>query len=176
MIWESAEWKRQLAQDARKLSRLSSSPLRERNLVEMEKTIFVAAYMLRKLAEARKVTDKTRNTVIAVRAYPRIVASHMTHFNWHDLERHFAFDVPRDTSVDVLFLANQLIHSYVFSLVTPKPKSVEGFMVSSDRERESTLRYVELTDFIEALNRFANDDPTNVRWQVENGREVLEVN
>jgi len=175
MIWESAPWKKSLKQDAARLKRLSASALRDSNLVKVEQTVFSAAYAIRKLSEAHKVSDDARRTKLPVLRFSRMKNSRLSFWNWHHIERHFDMGRPRASHVDVLFLCNQLIHSYVFLVVTPRPKCVEAFLVTSDREKERGLLQVSIDDFVTCLLRFADDSPSGLAWSHQDGVEIIEV-
>ena len=58
MIWESAYWKEELLRQAEDLKKRSTqTKWSERSLARLEKTIMIGFYSIRKLIEAKKVSD-----------------------------------------------------------------------------------------------------------------------
>jgi hypothetical protein len=62
MIWESWYWKKPLLDMAKRLRSLKAAGyLTEKQMVQIERDIFIGFYSIRKLIEAKtKITDKTR--------------------------------------------------------------------------------------------------------------------
>ena len=175
MIWESHEWKVQLAADATALSHLSRSPLREKNLVAAEKLIFVSAYAMRKLAESHKITNSLVGSTVQAPSSPRRAASVINIMNRHKISDHYDLSREKPSDIGLIYLLNQIIHSYLFIFITPKPKCIDGFFVSSDRDKERMIRRVSMAVFISKMKDFANDDPSEVIWRIDNEKEKIEV-
>lgn len=113
MILESSFWKEPLLRSASYLNHLRMSDrTSERTLVRIEKEVFVGFYAARKLLEAFKVSDKTKDSTFNLTWHPalRRVDLH----NWHDLDRNYDLAKLHTEKRDIMFLCNQFIHSYVF--------------------------------------------------------------
>ena len=67
MIWESHFWKSDILKDINLITRWQSRTATERQNVILEKKIMINAYVIRKLIEARKLSDRIRDAEITVR-------------------------------------------------------------------------------------------------------------
>jgi len=61
-------------------------------------------------------------------------------------------------SISLRTLCNQIIHSFVFTFCFSQSDQMEGFVVSSDYEKEKKLFYLDLRDYINLLRRVSEDD------------------
>jgi hypothetical protein len=146
MIWESHFWKTDILKGVNLITRWQSRTATERQNVIIEKKVMINAYVIRKLIEARKLSDRVRDAEIAVKVYPSL-GSRVTHDNWEKLDRHYNFLSPIWQQRKWKFLLDQIIHSFVFMLYGDDECSARGFLVSSDRKRKSEPYEVPFTDF-----------------------------
>lgn len=125
-------------------------------MAKLEVDTFVAAYAIRKLIEAKKVSDETEALRIRARAHA-LAKGPVDHWNWHKIDE--LYDLDRSKAVDVALLSfcNQVIHSFVFMAVTDD-EGLEGFFVASDRERRNRLLHFALLDVAGAIEAVAIDD------------------
>lgn len=170
MIWESCYWKDDLLRRATSLDkRRSQRRWPAASLAKLEQEIMLAAYSIRKLSDAAKFSDAVRDGHVATRTFKRR-AERVTFMNWHRIDEHYDLDHPAPSTLAARNLCNQLIHSYVF-IIEAGPDGLEGFYVTSDRDRHSVLRHVAINDFISLLRKMGEDYPNESRitWNDERG-------
>lgn len=93
MIWESRYWKKPLLATAKRLTKLKNVPSpTQRQLVQIEKDIFVGFYSVRKLIEApTKVSDATRTLTVTVAWHANVEP-----VNWRNNHRiHELYDLEK---------------------------------------------------------------------------------
>ena len=74
MIWESEYWKKPLLRLANKFTEWQTPRIwDEKDLVGLEKDLFIAFYSIRKLIDARKLSDTVAGMIIPVSVYPNKV-------------------------------------------------------------------------------------------------------
>jgi hypothetical protein len=167
MIRESSYWKDDLAKQAAGLRRREKQRRwTERSLARVEQTIMLGFYSVRKLVEAKKLSDSTVNRQLPLTTYPhrgRLV----TFINNHKIGELYDFDAGKPTSRDVVFVCNQFIHSYVFSVVLNNHGGLCGILVSSDRERNQSLYELRLRDIVSMFEAISQDYPDLIEMQFD---------
>jgi len=100
---------------ARKLRRFSK--LRRpkgKNLIDLEKEVFLSFYIIRKLREANKLSDEVVKLKLNILSYPA-KGKAVTHYNWHRLDELFDLNNNKQESYDVGCICNRVIHSFIFA-------------------------------------------------------------
>lgn len=163
MIHESAPWKRHLARDADLIERWAAKPGHsERRSFLIERKVFLAAYAMRKLDDAAKLSIDTLGSPMAVSRYPpsRAGYSEVNSHRWDeffDLENAASVELPRRR------VLNLLVHSLVFVEVLSEAETFDAFMVTSDHEQAKGLVQVKVAAFVDLMRLVANDYPTAMR-------------
>lgn len=164
MIDDSWEWKDELRRDLRSLRRkLSRARLSEQAseeaIVAVEKFALVAAYIIRKLKEAGKLSDELEaEATLPVQAFPRADTSYPVDLmSRHNIDRAYdlRFASHRKLSLDAA--CNRLIHSFVFT-VALEAETPCGFLFNSDRMKEREVYLVTLDDFLSLVRSVLADD------------------
>lgn len=171
MIHDSSPWKAELARDADLIERWAAKPvMSERRSFLFERKVFLAAYALRKLDEAARVsTDLLMQSIGVTQFAPsRAGFSAGTSHRWDD---YFDLEGPVGHSLPCRRLINVLIHSLVFVEVLNDDDTIGGFMVTSDRESERGLYQVQLPDFVKVMRAAAADYPTHMHRVFDPGTE-----
>lgn len=70
MIWESKRWKDELLANAKLLKQLEKKRRTEGRAFQFERAIFLSAYIMRKLWEARKLSSVWEKRELACILYP----------------------------------------------------------------------------------------------------------
>ena len=168
MIWESLYWRRDLLRDAGLVVRWAKKPPSERQSVLLEKKIMLAAYSMRKIFEAKKLSTRLNEEALECESVPR-TENRMTRTNWHKID--FLFDLERRTQrrVRVLDLLNQIVHSYIFLFVIKDNNKICGFYIASDRLKARELLYVPLVHFVRLMRRVGKDSPPAMSWWIDPG-------
>jgi hypothetical protein len=165
MIHESGPWKMHLSRDADLIERWAAKPgPSERRSFLVERKVFLAAYAMRKLDDAVKLsTDFMGAEMGVIRFQP--TAGNYTQINNHQFDEHFDLERPEHVGLPRRRLLNLLVHSLVFVEVLGEAETFEAFMVTSDQERANGLIQVELAHFIELMRLAAADFPGTFRYE-----------
>lgn len=155
MIWESSYWKEPLLTSAEYLRRVRiNERTSEKTLVRIEKELFIGFYTIRKLIEARKITDKTRDQIFNLVSHK---AKHnVNHMNWHHLDQNYELEQKTNEQHNLEFVCNQFIHSFLFSPLEDNGR-LAGVFVSSDREKNKKCYYLTRHQLRTALRSVGND-------------------
>jgi len=164
MIHESAPWKDRLAKDAALVARWASKTRHsERRSVLIEQKVFLAAYVMRKLLEAGKLSSSFDGLALQIDAIPLRPGKRVDRHSRYDLPGLYDFDRTTRKNVAAPVLLDLIIHSLIFAEVAREDDSIEGFFVTSDR-KSSALWMVEIDRFIALMRSVANDYPSSVRF------------
>jgi hypothetical protein len=170
MIWESGPWKREVWRTAESLARRRTQRCwPQSSLCALEMDLFGALYAVRKLMEARKLSDDVVGRTVAVDTYPpRGKQIHL--MNWDKIHELYDLEAgPRHEELSVNDFANQVIHSYVFVPVTSLD-GLQGFFLASDHQRARGLHHVTVDRVIELLRAVGADDITDMRQVIDPSR------
>jgi hypothetical protein len=161
MIWESGPWKDSLLDDAGLLERWAGKPkVTSRRSLLMERKVFLAAYTIRKLWEARTLSTSFRGRSIRCLTY-RAISHRITHSNNPRLDKLYNFESSDDEkTIAVRELIDLIIHSFVFSECLGDDMTVEGFLVTSERQRYDRLWFIEMEAFIGLMREVGRDYPS----------------
>lgn len=159
MIWESYYWKTDLLKYADSLKkRRQQKHWPDASLARCEQTIMFGFYAIRKLAESKKLTDKVVNGNISV-TKRRSKGKAVLYTNYHRAEELYEFDdAGTRSTISVMNLCNQVIHSYAFFLVMNSKNQLDGFLVTSDRNRNTGILEVKAADAIMLFEKVGQDD------------------
>ena len=157
MIWDSSYWKEELLRLADKLEkRRRQKHFSERSLGSHEKEIFFAFYTIRKLLEAKKLTEKVVHLNVPVDSYPS-KGKGVTLLNFRfEIEKHFDFERKTNETLSLGFLCNQIIHSYIYFNQFYGDRLVR-VLISSDHMRNRKLYSIKLGEIEKILRKVASD-------------------
>ncbi len=160
MIWDSCYWKDDLLKSKKWLKEKIVSRRRpsEKRMVEFEKCIFITAYQVRKLIEAKKVSNSLVDSTLPITKYGNV--KNVTLMNWHRLDELNNLKAPETDNISIKDVCNQLIHSYVFVAEQPSfTAPIKGVFFSSDRYKNKVLFHLRINDWISLLDRIGRDYP-----------------
>ena len=171
MIWESHPWKQGLAQTANYFEKLQAgTTITKKQQVAIEKHTFLGFYSIRKLMDARKLSDQIKDRRVSVVIYPPTgIKAH--HLNLHKVDRIFNLDNPRKESWDLRRICNQFIHSYVFQIVECDRGYFHSLMVASDHQRAEGLLGLNVHVLIQLFRAVVIDDVASVEWKKDQSKE-----
>lgn len=159
MIWDSVPWKNDLARFAKALDKRKAQ-LRwtQVSSARLEQEFFFSAFAIRKLIEAKKLSDEVLKVTIKANEH-KPVGRLVDLMNWHKIDK--LYDLERHTTRHFLLEAycNQIIHSFIFiPVLQENAEGLMGIYVSSDREKGKGLFYFDLEDIKKMLEYVASDD------------------
>jgi hypothetical protein len=164
MIYESAPWKRGLARDATTIEQWAKRlKVTERRSILIEQKIFLAAYSMRKLAQAGKLSSMFDGLTLRCRTSPLLEGRKIDKYNAHRFAELYDFDKSLWKTISALALLDMLIHSFLFSEVIEENKAVTGFFVTSDRHL-SNIWLIEIDSFIKLMRQVSLDYPSEIHW------------
>jgi hypothetical protein len=174
MISDSTYWKRTLSRHAEMLNtKLRQRRWREESFLAVEQGVMLSCYIVRKLAEAKKIADAKFQTPLKLRAFPATGAT-VDLLNRHKLEELYELGTGRNMTKPLSYVANQLIHSFVFVPVFEKPGYLHGIAFNSDHSKKTEVYMLALRPLAEAFAACANSFLSRVSYfRVENGELVV---
>jgi len=164
VIFESWPWKQRLLGDADVVERWAKKRPSDRREFLIEHKVFLAAYSIRKLDQASKLSTAFRDRSIRCSIYPP-VAQRINSANAHKFDRLYDFERPSQTRIAVLDLLDMLIHSLIFAeLVGDDGSPVTGFLVTSEKSRFKGLWEISLADFLNLMRLVGGDIPSRASF------------
>jgi hypothetical protein len=136
----------------------------------------ISAYVIRKLCEAYKISDCLVRSDVRVRVFIS-TGAYIHSMNWDKLDSHFNLQDHIEESRSWCFMCNQIIHSFIFMLSSDNDEQhVDGFLVSSDREKVKVMYGIGLDDFCSYAVQVGENHPASGRWRIDpvTGREVVQ--
>jgi hypothetical protein len=175
MIWDSSSYRKELLRVAAQLEKWRSRRnLTARDIFASERAVFVASYLVRKLWEAHKLTERIKRMTIPVSEFRN--RAPVTAMNWHKIDVCYDLAKRARSRRDLRFICNQFIHSYVFAHgVKTARGGIEGFYFCSDRERNNQLFYITSRRFARAIARLATESPGSSHWTFNTVRGDYDV-
>jgi hypothetical protein len=174
MISDSSYWKRTLASHAETLQvKLRQRRWREESFLVVEQAVMLSCYIVRKLAEAKKITEAKFEAPMKLRAF-EATGKTVDLLNNHKLEELYVIEHGRTLTKPLSYVANQLIHSFVFVPVFEKPGQIHGIAFNSDRSKSKELYMLGLASLAQAFAACANSYLSQVSYfRLENGELVV---
>jgi len=160
MIWESGYWKDPLLDLVKKIESWESrKDLDEPDLVDIERQIMMGFYSVRKLLEAKKLSDQVALISISAKSFPNL--KNVNLLNWHHIDTLYDLNNPKEVQLHLLFAANQLIHSYVFIIDEKEEGGFSGIFFCSDNKRNEELFHVSSKELRRIFKLVGNDYPSD---------------
>jgi hypothetical protein len=129
----------------------------EKAWVRLERFVFWSAFVIRKLAEARKLSDEFEAERFRVTVFSRIDPDDLQDFmNADKIDRFYDLGQPKSRTVAPLWITSQFIHSFVY-MPEAEDGPPLGLYFNSDRSRRHSLFHIEWAEF-EKLIRAVVDD------------------
>jgi hypothetical protein len=173
MIWESSDWKKPLLKLSKQINKWKEKCLSDKDLVNIEKTILIAFYSIRKLVDARKLSNTTQEMKINIFSYPNV--KNVTLMNWHKIDELYNLEEENPKQCDLSFIYNQLIHSYVF-MIDDNPKGgFNGIFFSSDSQRNKKVFKISADELIRILDTVGNDYSSSSRLEFNEVKQDYDV-
>lgn len=180
MISDSIPWRAELGRIAKRLERKSRQEgWSDRSTFRTEKDLMIAGYAIRRLKEARKLSDSLVAAQIPVTRYRRI-GNVPDVYNRDDIDKHYALDEPIQSQITLGHFCNQLIHSYILlhsfeDIIAPEIQEdvsissemhyLNGVFVVSEIERRKHLYFFALDSIIEICRKIAKEDVVCVQMR-----------
>jgi hypothetical protein len=118
-----------------------------------------AAYAVRKLNEARKISDELAAATVAAREH-LLLGRPVDIWNRHEFYEHYDMEHPQPVELALADFCNQVIHSWVWmlSVADEPPHLFDGIYVSSDRKRKSRVYFLAASTLVRVFRTVGHDD------------------
>ncbi len=124
-----------------------------------------SAYAIRRLNEARKISDALAKTRVPVLRYERI-GSIPDIWDRYEIWEHYDLENGVRDHITIPHLCNQLIHSFVWAInATEDTNLFVGVYVASENERAKHLYFVPVGSVIDLCRKVASEDIGEVQYQ-----------
>ena len=151
MIHDSSYWKDSLRKHAEMLNeKLEQRVWRESSFSKVEQSVMLSCYIVRKLAESKKIADAKFQLPLKLRQF-RATGKTVDLLNNHKIDSLYHLGEGTDITKPLSYVANQLIHSFVFVSVFESVGKIQGFAFNSDRSKSKELYMLELRTLVDAL-------------------------
>lgn len=164
MIWESYYWKEDLLRISQKLKkRKNQKKWFDSSFANAEKDIMISSFMIRKLFDSNKIDKQIESKEIEVIYYE----SNGKEINWLKSsypERFFKIETPISKKILIRDICNQIIHSYIFTLILNETNQLNSFWFVSDFNKFKYLIEIKLTEYIELVDFIGSYWPTSEHY------------
>lgn len=175
MIWESSYWKEELLRHAGRIRRRQTlKRWTERSSAGLEKDVMVGFYAIRKLIEAHKVSDEIRDRCLVLQAYPWS-GSPVTFMNWDKIDKKYRLDCPAQVTKPLVWVANQIVHSFVFMPSSDEAGRLDPLLFNSDRTRREFLYSFGLDQIIALFEEVGTNDPASMHAKFNEAKGDYDV-
>lgn len=159
MIWESWPWKRELLKRAASMERRKKqSRWSDASCRKVELDTFLSAYAIRKLLDAKKISDEVEFISLQVLTYQPLSRS-VDFMNWDKIDKLYDLSRCAKASVSLRGFCNQIVHSFIFlPCFDGDSGGLSGIFVASDREKERRLLYFNVDEIVTVFRQVAEDD------------------
>ncbi|WP_171229875.1 hypothetical protein [Ruegeria sp. HKCCA4008] len=170
MVIESHYWREDLIAYAKSFQPVRKPPRwSERLVVNFEKDVTVAMFMVRRLAEANRFSSKMKNHKAKVFRCAFDGKPHR--LIYRDIEELYKLDCEEPVTRGPMFLCNQFIHADFTYAYRGLDRNWEGLYTSSDYQKKKWVYRVPLIEIVKILELAAHDYPSRVSWRYDPEKE-----
>lgn len=170
MVIESRFWREDLAAYSKAFKPVKKPPRwSERLVVNFEKDVTLALFMVRRLAEAGKFSSKM--TTHKVRVFRCAFQGRPHRLIYKDIDELYNLGAEEAVSRDVMFICNQFIHADFTFAYRSDDRNWDGLYTSSDFERRRWVYKVPLAEIRAILEIAVVDAPSHISWRYDSERE-----
>lgn len=123
---------------------------RDSSFAKVEQSVMMSCYIVRKLAEAKKIADAKFQEPLAMRSFPA-TGEIVDLLNNYKIDALYHLKDGTDVTKPLSYIANQLIHGFVFIPVFEVSGKISGIAFNSDRSKGKELYMLELGKLIDAF-------------------------
>ena len=177
---ESCYWKEDLLKHAKALRHVKNPPRwSEKMVVNFEKNLIISFFLIRKLFETNKVSQKSLKYKAEIFCYKKS-GKKITKLNQHSIDEVYNLDQEHKVSKGIIFIANQLIHSCTIFAYRKsiKNRNWDGVYACSEYERDKTIYRIPITEIIKIFQLVGKDYPREIKitWDKKSDDYKIETN
>lgn len=175
MIAESQYWKDELKRHVGVIATKQAQKVwRDSSYAALEKSVMLSCYIARKLVEENKIPrEKFEQNVelSCFRSNGRLVDI----LNSHKLDELYDIPAGAETTKPFSYVANQIIHSFIFFPLLKPKGGVECIVFNSDKSRGKELYMIQIPALIKILRSIAKSDITKIHMHRNERGEMVVV-
>jgi hypothetical protein len=167
VIGDSVPWKEELLRVAEVLDRRTRQRRwTERTSFLVERDVMNAAYAVRKLNEARKISDEVAAEAVVCRRHS-LIGRPVDIWNRHEFYEHYDMEHPESVALPLTDFCNQVIHSWIWMLSATEdpPHLFDGIYVSSDWARKRHVYFMPADIMISVFRTVGLDEIVSMEMQ-----------
>jgi hypothetical protein len=166
MIWEFAYWKEAHFRHARAIrQRQALTRWSERSSAGLEKDLIIGFFSIRKLVEPHKVSDELRDRSLHLQGYPS-TGSPVNFMNWDRIDQNYDLNRPVALRKTVIWIANQVIHSFAFMPGFDSDDKLDYIFFNSDRTRRQHHFVMRVDKIIDLFEGIGANDPASMQCKL----------
>jgi len=166
MVMESRFWREDIEIYARKFRAVRNPPRwSERLVVTFEKDVTLALFMVRRLAEAGKLSKKFINHRVKISRHAFIGEPHRLRYS--DILELYDLQVEHPVAKGAMFLCNQFIHAHATYAFRDKDRNWKTLYTCSDFEMRKWMYKVSITEIVRILELAVQDVPERMEWRYD---------
>lgn len=161
---ESRYYRKDLKKLVKKLT-IKKNPKKwsEKRMVVMEKRIVLCFYIIRKLIENDKVTNKTKSHVLTIEKFPRTLKA-ITPINYWVIDEIYELDNGSIENINIKDFSDLCIHSRIIYLQIDDTDNWDKLYLTSDKKMDEFLLSVSVEELIRTLNIVIKDYPKSINY------------
>lgn len=167
MITESYYWKKPLLTGANFIRKyMDEENITDAQFARIEREIFIGFYTVRKLLEATgKVSPETRDLQVSLNRYPKRNGQPLVDwYNRSEFWELYDLEDGRPEQRDLLYVAHQMVHSFIF--VLSGHDDGHGAFFTSDRDKKTRLSFITTSEIVRIFQIVGNDYPSALKaWR-----------
>lgn len=173
MIDDSVPWKNELLRIADRLERRRSQERwTGKTSFLVERDIMVAAFAIRKLIEAHKLSDDVTTHQVAVMQHS-LSGRIPDHMNYHRILDHYDLSSGAEHVLTVSEFCNQIVHSFNWTVACNESGGLEGLFFSSDRARRNFVYFAHIDLITELLLKVGYDDIVSISMHRDHNGNLI---
>jgi hypothetical protein len=177
MIYESGFWKDDLLRSAEDLRRrCKQKRWTEVSIARLEHRVMVGFYAVRKLREARKIADRLRNRQVPLTEFPPS-GRPIRRANRIEIDEIYDLNSQKLVKKPLDFVANQIIHSFIFTPGFNETGLLEQLFFASDDQKDFRVFSVAIEEIANLFEEVGNNYPSKMTtvFDASKNREIIRV-
>lgn len=164
LMIESKYWKEELERIAKTLQNIPN-PKRwsERAVCVVERDLMIGFFIIRRLAELNKTSDKIKGTKLNVKRYKR-KNSTINSLNQWSINTHYDLETGTHDLKSPKYIANQFIHSTISFVSRSENRNWHSVVIVSDYDRNEHLWEVPVSEIRNLFVTISRDYPKSIQY------------
>jgi hypothetical protein len=172
VINDSIPWREQLLRSADDLERRKTQRRwTERTSFLVERDVMVGCYAVRRLHEARKVSDTLASRAWRASSH-RLIGRPPDRWGRFAPWEHYDMESSQAVALGLTEFCNQFIHSWVWMISVTMDDVFDGIFISSDWQRRKSLFHINVDELVGLFRAVGSEDIVSVRMRRDRHGEM----